>query len=121
MPTRGQLVPTGLCSNGRMGTGLWRASGVLPGTILLLGAFAGLTIFLRLPVVLLKQLSQSLKVFLTMLATGILIRVLGKVSFAYVDRDGSACFDTPLSVQMSRMNFAKHPGYALHYEIAEAM
>jgi hypothetical protein len=30
MPTRGQLVPTGRCSNGRMGTGLWRSSGVLP-------------------------------------------------------------------------------------------
>jgi zinc transporter, ZIP family len=46
------------------------------GTILLLGAFAGLTIFLGLPVVFLKQLSQSLKVFLTMLATGILIFLL---------------------------------------------
>src|SRR5260221_3693079 len=30
MPTRGQLVPTGRCSNGRMGTGLWSASGVVP-------------------------------------------------------------------------------------------
>src|SRR6266852_2624956 len=46
------------------------------GTLLLLGAFAGLTIFLGLPLVFLKQLSQSLKVFLTMLATGILIFLL---------------------------------------------
>jgi zinc transporter, ZIP family len=43
------------------------------GTILLLGAFAGLTIFLGLPLVFLKHLPPSLKVFLTMLATGILI------------------------------------------------
>jgi ZIP family zinc transporter len=40
---------------------------------MLLGAFAGLTIFLGLPIVLLKHLSQSLRIFLTMLATGILI------------------------------------------------
>ena len=46
------------------------------GTILLLGAFAGLTIFLGLPLVFLKQLPPSLKVFLTMLATGILIFLL---------------------------------------------
>ncbi len=46
------------------------------GTILLLGAFAGLTIFLGLPLVFLKQLPQSLKVFLNMLATGILIFLL---------------------------------------------
>lgn len=43
------------------------------GTIILLGAFAGLTIFLGLPLVFLKQLPQSLKIFLNMLATGILI------------------------------------------------
>ncbi|HEY0753597.1 MAG TPA: ZIP family metal transporter [Ktedonobacteraceae bacterium] len=43
------------------------------GTIILLGAFAGLTIFLGLPLVFLKQLPQSIKVFLNMLATGILI------------------------------------------------
>jgi len=46
------------------------------GTILLLGAFAGLTIFLGLPLVFLKQLPPSLKVFLNMLATGILIFLL---------------------------------------------
>ncbi len=46
------------------------------GTIILLGAFAGLTIFLGLPLVFLKQLPQSLKVFLNMLATGILIFLL---------------------------------------------
>ncbi len=46
------------------------------GIILLLGAFAGLTIFLGLPLVFLKQLPPSLKVFLTMLATGILIFLL---------------------------------------------
>jgi zinc transporter, ZIP family len=46
------------------------------GTIILLGAFAGLTIFLGLPLVFLKQLPQSLKIFLNMLATGILIFLL---------------------------------------------
>ncbi len=46
------------------------------GTIILLGAFAGLTIFLGLPIAFLKQTPQSLKVFLNMLATGILIFLL---------------------------------------------
>ncbi len=46
------------------------------GAILLLGAFAGLTIFLGLPLVFLKHLPPSLKVFLTMLATGILMFLL---------------------------------------------
>lgn len=43
------------------------------GTIILLGAFAGLTIFLGLPLIFLKRLPQSLKIFLNMLATGILV------------------------------------------------
>ncbi len=46
------------------------------GTILLLGAFAGLTIFLGLPLVFLNQLPPSLKIFLNMLATGILLFLL---------------------------------------------
>jgi len=46
------------------------------GTIILLGAFAGLTIFLGLPLVFLKKVPQSLKVFLNMLATGVLIFLL---------------------------------------------
>ena len=46
------------------------------GTIVLLGAFAGVTIYLGLPLVLLKQTPQSLKVFLNMLATGILVFLL---------------------------------------------
>ncbi len=46
------------------------------GTIILLGAFAGLTIFLGLPIAFLKQTPQSLKIFLNMLATGILIFLL---------------------------------------------
>jgi ZIP family zinc transporter len=46
------------------------------GTIILLGAFAGLTIYLGLPLVFLKQIPQSLKIFLNMLATGILIFLL---------------------------------------------
>src|SRR5258708_9805451 len=46
------------------------------GIILLLGAFAGLTIFLVLPLVFLKQLPPSLNVFLSILATGILIFLL---------------------------------------------
>ncbi|HET8844349.1 MAG TPA: ZIP family metal transporter [Ktedonobacteraceae bacterium] len=43
------------------------------GTIILLGAFAGLTIFLGLPLVYLKRIPQSVKFFLNMLATGILL------------------------------------------------
>src|SRR5579884_1580723 len=46
------------------------------GTIILLGAFAGLTIYLGLPVAFLKQTPQSLKIFLNMLATGVLIFLL---------------------------------------------
>lgn len=45
-------------------------------TIILMGAFAGLTIFLGLPLAFLKQTPQSLKIFLNMLATGILIFLL---------------------------------------------
>jgi zinc transporter, ZIP family len=54
------------------------------GTIILLGAFAGLTIYLGLPLACLKQTSTSLKAFLSMLATGVLIfllyDVIGKAS-----------------------------------------
>ncbi len=54
------------------------------GMILLLGAFAGLTIYLGLPVAFLKRTPQSLKAFLNMLATGVLIfllyDVVGKAS-----------------------------------------
>jgi ZIP family zinc transporter len=46
------------------------------GTILLLGAFAGLTIYLGLPLAFLKHSPQSLKVFLNMLATGVLVFLL---------------------------------------------
>lgn len=46
------------------------------GTILLLGAFAGLTIYLGLPIAFLKHSPQSLKSFLNMLATGVLIFLL---------------------------------------------
>ena len=46
------------------------------GTILLLGAFAGLTIYLGLPLAFLKHSPQSLKIFLNMLATGVLIFLL---------------------------------------------
>src|SRR5260370_23476165 len=46
------------------------------GTILLLGAFAGLTIYLGLPLAFLKQTPQSLKIFLNMLATGVLLFLL---------------------------------------------
>lgn len=47
-----------------------------PGTIILLGAFAGLTIYLGLPIAFLKQTPQPLKVFLNMLATGVLLFLL---------------------------------------------
>ena len=54
------------------------------GTILLLGAFAGFTIYLGLPLAFLKHTPQSLKIFLNMLATGVLIfllyDVIGKAS-----------------------------------------
>ncbi|MBV9689723.1 MAG: ZIP family metal transporter [Ktedonobacteraceae bacterium] len=46
------------------------------GTIILLGAFAGLTIYLGLPLAFLKNVPQSVKVFLGMLATGVLIFLL---------------------------------------------
>lgn len=46
------------------------------GTIIILGAFAGMTIYLGLPIAFLKQTPQSLKVFLNMLATGVLIFLL---------------------------------------------
>jgi ZIP family zinc transporter len=46
------------------------------GTIILLGAFAGLTIYLGLPLAFLKQTLQLLKVFLNMLATGVLVFLL---------------------------------------------
>src|SRR5438105_10424083 len=46
------------------------------GTIILLGTFAGLTIYLGLPLVFLKQIPQSLKIFLNMFATGILVFLL---------------------------------------------
>src|SRR5438876_3251098 len=51
--------------------------GYMPlGTIYLLGAFAGLTIFIGFPLAFLKHLPQSIKIFLTMLATGVLIFLL---------------------------------------------
>src|SRR5712691_6232852 len=46
------------------------------GTIILLGAVAGLTIYLGLPLAFLKQTPQSLKIFLNMLATGVLLFLL---------------------------------------------
>lgn len=45
-------------------------------TIILLGAFAGLTIYLGLPLAFLKQTPQSLKIFLNTLATGVLLFLL---------------------------------------------
>jgi ZIP family zinc transporter len=59
----------------------WQASlgkeySMPPGTIVLLGAFAGLTIYLGLPLAFLKQTPQSLKIFWNMLATGVLIFLL---------------------------------------------
>ena len=46
------------------------------GAIILLGAFAGLTIFLGLPLAFLRRGSPSLRMFLSMLATGVLIFLL---------------------------------------------
>jgi ZIP family zinc transporter len=43
------------------------------GTIVLLGAFAGLTIYLGLPVARLQNASPTLKTFLSMVATGVLV------------------------------------------------
>jgi zinc transporter, ZIP family len=49
---------------------------VSTGTIILLGAFAGLTIFLGLPLAFLKKIPPTLKIFLSMLATGVLLFLL---------------------------------------------
>src|SRR5262249_41308817 len=57
------------------------------GTIILLGAFAGLTIYLGLPFAFLKNSPQSLKVFLNMLATGVLIFLLYDVISKASDSD----------------------------------
>jgi ZIP family zinc transporter len=46
------------------------------GAIVLLGAFAGLTIFLGLPLAFLRRGTPSLRMFLSMLATGVLIFLL---------------------------------------------
>jgi hypothetical protein len=53
-----------------------RKGGMPLGTIILLGAFAGFTIYVGLPLAFLKHLPQSLKVFLNMLATGVLVFLL---------------------------------------------
>jgi ZIP family zinc transporter len=57
---------------------------VATGTLFLLGAFAGLTIYLGLPFAFLKRVPQATKLFLNMLATGILVflfyDVIGKAS-----------------------------------------
>lgn len=45
-------------------------------TIILLGAFAGLTIYLGLPIAFLKRVSLSVKAFLNMVATGVLLFLL---------------------------------------------
>lgn len=46
------------------------------GTIVLLGAFAGLTIYLGLPIARIKNVSPALKTFLSMIATGVLVFLL---------------------------------------------
>ncbi len=46
------------------------------GTIILLGAFAGLTIYLGLPLARMRRITPSVKIFLSMLATGVLIFLL---------------------------------------------
>jgi ZIP family zinc transporter len=83
------------------------------GTILLLGAFAGLTIYLGLPLAFLQQAPQSLKSFASMLAAGVLIfllyDVLGKASEPIVgvldhvrlQNTGSATFFLDLSLFIS--------------------
>src|SRR5712692_6049202 len=53
-----------------------RKGGMPLGTIILLGTFAGFTIYMGLPLAFLKHLPQSLKVFLIMLATGVLVFLL---------------------------------------------
>lgn len=54
------------------------------GMIILLGAFAGLTIYLGLPLAFFNRISQTLKAFFSMLATGVLVfllyDVIGKAS-----------------------------------------
>lgn len=57
------------------------------GTIILLGAIAGLTIYFGLPFAFLKNSPQSFKIFLNMLATGILIFLLYDVISKASDSD----------------------------------
>ena len=59
------------------------------GTIILLGAFAGFTIYVGLPLAFLKHLPQSLKVFLNMLATAVLGFLLGYVTDLIVTFGGA--------------------------------
>src|SRR5579864_3012726 len=60
------------------------------GTIILLGAFAGLTIYFGLPLAFLKNTPQALKIFLNMLATGVLLFLLYDVISKASDPIGQA-------------------------------
>src|SRR6516164_3308966 len=53
-----------------------RSASMSTGAIILLGAFAGLTIFLGLPLAFLRRGTPSLRMFLSMLATGVLLFLL---------------------------------------------
>src|SRR5260370_16392756 len=75
------------------------------GTIILLGAFAGLTIYLGLPIAFLKQTPQSLKVFLNMLATGVLIFLLFDVVSKASD---------PINAALDQLR-TQHTGAGLFY------
>jgi zinc transporter, ZIP family len=75
------------------------------GTIILLGAFAGLTIYLGLPIAFLKQTPQSLKIFLNMLATGVLI-------FLFLDVVSKA--SDPINAALDQVR-TQHTGTGLFY------
>jgi zinc transporter, ZIP family len=75
------------------------------GTIILLGAFAGLTIYLGLPIAFLKQTPQSIKVFLNMFATGVLIFLLFDVVSKASD---------PINAALSQVQ-TQHSGTGLFY------
>jgi zinc transporter, ZIP family len=75
------------------------------GTIILLGAFAGLTIYLGLPIAFLKQTPQSIKVFLNMFATGVLIFLLFDVVSKASD---------PINAALSQVR-TQHSGTGLFY------
>ena len=79
------------------------------GAILLLGAFAGLTIYLGLPLAFLQQTPQSLKIFLHMLATGVLLFLLFDV-LSKASEPTTAALDQVRAQQSGAGGASRYPG-----------